>query len=211
MDVTGPLDFRKCHENCGSAFPSPSQTIQPLERAVEFRSALGEYTKTRILGGYPHLWMQPNHKSGLMVCKSLKRLQPPINTKTTLDVSNKSVGRFEILLGDFNPCWKYYWSQIGTLPQVGMKVTNIWNHRSCRSHRVGAVWKPPRRGWKVWNLSLTFETETLWKVIQQSLARHAFLQYKQQGQWSVTEETSSWSRWSIRDLRATALWSHVPE
>lgn len=50
MDVTRPLDFRKCHENCGSAFPSPSQTIQPLERAVEFRSALGEYTKTRILG-----------------------------------------------------------------------------------------------------------------------------------------------------------------
>lgn len=37
-------------KNCGGAFPSPSQTVQPLERAVEFRSALGEYTITRILG-----------------------------------------------------------------------------------------------------------------------------------------------------------------
>lgn len=78
--------------------------FNPLKGPLSLDQPWVSIPKLESWGGYPHLWMQPNHKSGLMVCKSLKRLQPPINTKTTLDVSNKSVGRFEILLGDFNPC-----------------------------------------------------------------------------------------------------------
>ena len=30
-------------------------------------------------------------------------------------------------------------SQIGSFPWVGAKIKNVWNHRSCRTHRVGAV------------------------------------------------------------------------
>ena len=38
----------------------------------------------------------------------------------------------------FQPLWRIF-RQFGSFPQVGMKIKNIWNHRSCRSHRVGAV------------------------------------------------------------------------
>ncbi len=51
------------------------------------------------------------------------------------------------LVGGFNPSQKYD-RQNGNLPQIGVKIKNVWNHRSCRTHRVGAV--TPRQS-NVWN------------------------------------------------------------
>ena len=45
-------------------------------------------------------------------------------------------GKTQKLVGGFNPFEKN--SQIGSFPQVGVKIKHIQNHRSCRSHRVGA-------------------------------------------------------------------------
>ena len=28
----------------------------------------------------------------------------------------------------FQPIWKILYSQIGSFPQIGMKIKNIWNH-----------------------------------------------------------------------------------
>ena len=43
----------------------------------------------------------------------------------------------EYLVGGWTNPFEKYARQIGSFPQVGMKIKNIWNHRSCRTHRVG--------------------------------------------------------------------------
>ena len=35
------------------------------------------------------------------------------------------------LVGGFHPI-----SEIGNLPQIGVKIKNMWKHRSCRTHRI---------------------------------------------------------------------------
>ncbi len=64
------------------------------------------------------------------------------HTKTVVDLRKyqqknaENVGFLEdvskIFLGItgwwFQPIWKYYRSQIGNLPQIGVKIKNVWNH-----------------------------------------------------------------------------------
>ena len=46
----------------------------------------------------------------------------------------------EFLVGEFNPSEKYY-SQIGNLPPIGLKIKNIWNH-----HLEFAKYENSKRG-----------------------------------------------------------------
>ena len=57
--------------------------------------------------------------------------------KLTSPKNALSSSRKHKLVGGFNPFKKYYNSQNGNLPQIGVKITNIWNHHP-EKHALGS-------------------------------------------------------------------------
>ena len=53
--------------------------------------------------------------------------------------------RLTILVGGFNPSEKYA-RQIGSFPQIGMKINNIWNHQLV-IYWAKLLVNPPAKGW----------------------------------------------------------------
>ena len=48
----------------------------------------------------------------------------------------------------FQPIWKILYSQIGSSPQVGMKIKNIWNHHlDMVINHFNKSWDPPPSRW----------------------------------------------------------------
>ena len=50
---------------------------------------------------------------------------------------------FGCLVGGFNPSERYYSSQIGSFPQIGVKIKHIWNHHlvfSCLPEQIIDKW-----------------------------------------------------------------------
>ena len=62
------------------------------------------------------------------LCKSLLRCPVKSTKGTSSSPVAESVDSFwsHFIVGGFNPSEKY--SRIGSSPQVGLKITNIWNH-----------------------------------------------------------------------------------